>query len=133
MWDGIGWTDIKADTSSTVELTAYNINKQIIGQLPNMNLAELTEKKKIIRDFKVSCNNVYYMLLCRELNYYTVFVSRATALERMEDVVIECAQVHGSVKAIEEVDGAIEIWVSNEKDTYALYFFPYDQGVEKCQ
>lgn len=133
MWDGTGWTDIKADTNSTVELTAYDINKQIIGQLPTLNDEEMIEKKKMIRDFKVQMNNVYYMLLCRELNYYTILVSRATASETMEDVVIECAQVHGEIKAIESVDGAIEIWVSSPFDTHAMYFFPYDRGVEKCQ
>ena len=133
IWDGVSFKPMYADTNSTVELNAYDINKQIIGQLPTLTREELIEKKKIIRKFKATCNNVYYMLLCRELNYYTVFVSHVTALETMEDVVLECAQVHGEIKAIEEVDGAIEIWVSNDEDTYAMYFFPYDQGVEKCQ
>ena len=50
-----------------------------------------------------------------------------------DDLIIECAKCLGEIKSIELVDGAVEIWVTDPFDTYVMYFFPYDGGVEACQ
>ena len=129
-----GWEEIK--TNGNLSLSAYEINKQVISQLPPLSAEELAEKKILIRDFMINTQNKYFMLLCRDINYYTLFhldVYENTD-ERLEDILFaECAIFIGDIKAVDPTDdGAIEIWVTNETDTYAMYFFPYDAGVILC-
>lgn len=129
-----GWEEIK--TNGNLSLSAYEINKQVISQLPPLSAEELAGKKILIRDFMINTQNKYFMLLCRDINYYTLFhldVYENTE-ERLEDILFaECAMFIGDIKAVDPTDdGAIEIWVTNETDTYAMYFFPYDAGVILC-
>lgn len=150
MWSGTEWNDIKADANSEIQMTAYDINKQVIGQLPSLTDEELEDKKSVIASFVNDTNNEYYMLLCREMNYFTLchrvpdmnpspadnvrqYSEWPNELITIEDLVIECAKVLGEIKSIDQVDGAIEIWVTSPFDTSAMYFFPYDGGVEACQ
>jgi hypothetical protein len=133
-WDPIeGWQEQSMD--GTFTLSAYDMNKQIIGQLQMMDNDTINQKKREIREFVDKEHNQFYMLLCRDVNYYTVFVrDLKLADECIDDVVVECANDLGLIKSIEltEDKRAIEIWVSNSEDTYAMYFFPYDAGVIVC-
>ena len=150
MWTGTEWTNVKADTNSEIQMTAYDINKQVIDQLPALTEEELEDKKDIIGQFVKNTNNEYYMLLCREKNYYTLchrvpgmnpspadnvrqYSEWPNEIITTEDLIIECSRCLGEIKSIELVDGAVEIWVTDPFDTYVMYFFPYDGGVEACQ
>ena len=150
MWTGTEWTSIKADTNSEIQMTAYDINKQVIDQLPALTAEEIESNKDIIGQFVQNTNNEYYMLLCREKNYFTLchrvlgmnpspadnvrqYSEWPNELITTEDLIIECAKCLGEIKSIELVDGAVEIWVTDPFDTYVMYFFPYDGGVEACQ
>lgn len=133
-WDPIeGWKLFQFDSGIT--MNAYEINKQIIGQLQIMDNDTINEKKKLIREFVDKEHNQFYMLLCRDINYYTLFaIDVKLAEELIDDLVIECANDIGCIKAIDptEDNRAIEIWVSNQEETYVMYFFPYDSGVIVC-
>lgn len=150
MWSGTEWNDVQADANSEIQMTAYDINKQVIDQLPALTEEKLEDKKDIISQFVKNTNNEYYMLLCREKNYFTLchrvpgmnpspadnvrqYSEWPNEIITTEDLIIECAQCLGEIKAIELVDGAVEIWVTDPFDTYVMYFFPYDGGVEACQ
>lgn len=150
MWTGTEWTEIKADTNSEVTMSAYDINKQVIDQLPALTPEAIEERKGVIGGFVNNTDNEYYMLLCRDKNYYTLchrvahmnpspadnvrqYSEWPNEIITTEDLVIECARCLGEIKSIEQVDGAIEIWVTDPFDTYVMYFFPYDGGVEACQ
>lgn len=134
-WDPVaGWELFKFEGEG-LTLSAYDINKQLIGQLQIMDNDVINEKKKMIRDFVDKEHNQFYMLLCRDVNYYTLFaIDVKLADECVDDAVIECATDLGLIKSIEPTeDGrAIEIWVSNSEDTYVMYFFPFDAGVIVC-
>jgi hypothetical protein len=118
---------------ANISMTAYELNKQIITQLPNINNEDMVRGLEEINEFIDEMKNVYYMLLCKELSYYTVFVHTGLSGERLCDVVVECAGNVGCVKSIERNEhGAIEIWVSKNEDSYAMYFFPYDGGIVTC-
>ena len=148
MWTGTEWSSVKSETNSEVQLSAYDLNKQIIGQMPDLTDEQIEEKKALILDFCAETRNTFYMLLCRDINYFTL-CHRTTApadaynvmrypeddeLIFINDLVIECVQNVGAIKSIEQVDGAIEIWITNPyNETHAMYFFPYDGGVEACQ
>lgn len=129
-----GWQ--KVDVNSNITMSEYDMNKQIVGQLDALSDEALHEKEALVRSFCDEWKHRFYMLLCRELNYYTVFcMDLKLADEPIETALFECANDIGKIKAIDNtVDGcAIEIWVTNSNnETYAMYFFPYDNGVIVC-
>ena len=53
----------KAKIESDVTMTAYDINKQLISQLPPMTEEQYIEYENALTDFLVKTNNEYYMLL----------------------------------------------------------------------
>lgn len=136
-WDPIeGWEIMPEDsteTTSEVGMSIYDINRQIIHQMPGLTSDEIHECIKSVTRVIDESMNRFYMLLCRDINYYTVFMRDSSAEEMIENVVIECAEYIGQIKSIEYRSGAVEIWVSTQDNTYAMYFFPYDGGVEICQ
>lgn len=131
-----GWQEVPEDNETTIGMNMYDINKQIISQLPVMSDEAIAEALVELRRFVDETKNKFYMLLCRDINYYTLFMrDLKLADETIEDVLLECAHTLGDIKAIERTDGAIEIWIENEffeNGPYAMYFFPYDGGVEVC-
>ena len=116
--------------NNNLEMNLYDLNKQLVSQLP-----EFTDAKSRVEDFKKD-NVGFYMLLCRELNYFTLFqiTSDAPKEDNFADVVVECANTIGVIKsAMENDDGAFEIWVTNaENESFVMYLFNYDGGVVPC-
>ena len=131
-----GWQHIPNDQDTSIGMNMYDINKQIIAQLPAINEADMIAvKREIIRKYCDQMKAEYYMLLCRDINYYTVFkIDLKLADETIEDVLVDCANYIGTIKSIgfTEDEQAIELWMTNEEDTYVAYFFPYDKGVIVC-
>lgn len=131
-----GWQEVPEDGETTIGMNMYSINKQIISQLPVMSDETYADKLSMIREFIDATKNKFYMLLCHDIKYFTLFMlDLKLADEPLEKVLTDCLNSLGQVKAIDEVDGAIEIWVENEyfeNGPYAMYFFPYDGGVEVC-
>lgn len=135
------WVDAESnwkliDGDVNLGMTEYDLNKQIVGQLPVLEGEGLETARSTIKAFVEEINQEHYMLLCRELNYYTVFQMMNESEDNIVDEVIACSDYIGYIKSIERLDGAvIEVWVTerdNDKETYVMYFFPYDAGVIKC-
>lgn len=125
-----------------LQFTTYDLNKQLIAQLENLenNEKAMLEGKQIIQSFGKNKNNSYFMLLCRDINYYTIFHSEYNPmvwddLNLFAEEVIDCVHDIGAIKSIEDtLDGAIEIWAQPiEGEPVAMYLFPYDQGVIECR
>lgn len=131
-----GWQEVSEDGETTIGMNMYSINKQIISQLPAINEADMIAvKREIIRKYCDEMKAEYYMLLCRDINYYTVFrIDLKLADETIEDAIIDCANYIGTIKSVglTEDEQAIELWMTHEDDTYVAYFFPYDEGVIVC-
>lgn len=126
--------------NGNLNMNLYDLNKAAVIQLPSYSEADKKVAKELINsydDFAITTR--YYMLLCRELNYYTVFqrVFSASSHENFGDVVIECLENLGDIKSIEltENKDAIEAWVvdPNENEAHVVYLFNYDQGVIICE
>ena len=131
-----GWQEIPQDNETSFGMNVYDLNKQIISQLQPLDADALKDKKSLVLNYIDSADNVYYMLLCRDINYYTLFARQHTNDEALEDILVdECLPQLGSVMSIEltEDKGAIEIWTMDaEGEVHASYFFPYDAGVIVC-
>lgn len=122
-------------SETTAGMSLYDINQNVISQMPDLSEENLTQKKKLIRDYFVNTNGKYYMLLNRDNNYYTLFNINPESDEpdAVEDIVIECLNNLGSIKSIEDDDGqAIEIWTCRDNTASISYLFKYDSGVVEC-
>ena len=75
------------------------------------------------------------MLLCRERNYYTMFVkSGCIGINAINESVIDCLHDLGEIISGEltEDKTAIEFWIKADDTAYCVYFFGYDAGVVEC-
>ena len=126
IWKDNQWMKINTD-SSGINVGLYDINKQIISQLPV--LSDLEDKKNLIHKLHVEWGNFYYMLYGKEISYFTLF--KVVEPQYFGNEVIECLNNIGNIKAIDftEAQDAIEIWVEDESGPTCLYLFPYDNGV----
>ena len=117
-------------------MTIYDLNKQVISQMCILEGAAREEAHLHITDMATRSNNTYFMLLCRDINYYTLFKLNKdnNDLCNIANEVFECVEDIGAIKSVESVEGdAIEIWAHPvDGDPVAMYLFPYDAGVIEC-
>lgn len=125
------WMELAINENSGLNL--YDLNKSIINQLPSLTKEQIFEKKDLIKKYRDNTNNIFHMLLCRDYNYYTIFVEKENdEFHNLSDAVLTIVFELGDVYSIEETeDGAIEIWIkpTGEEEPYVFYLFPYDAGV----
>lgn len=123
----------KALPQGKMNLSVYDMNKQLIAQIPTIDDKIVLN---FIRKYKNEVDGKYYMLICRDLNYYTLFAIAESDEHRIEREVVDCLHDLGEIKSIERLEDteAVEIWVHPEGDEpYVVYFFNYDRGVIVCQ
>ena len=116
------------------EVSLYELNQQLIAQMPEYDDKKWTDAKLIIADWYNNHKNNYYMLLCHERNYYTLFdMTRANAIGadlayEVQDTIRYVGPVHDiSV----DTNDMIAVW-AEWRDTgniHCFYLFPYGQGV----
>ena len=117
-------------------LTLYDVNKAALNSIPSKTTyLELEPCRSLLREFK---KLGYYMLLCREKNYYTVIQVQGLKVknnDKFEDVVIELLQDNGEIKELNynEDKTAIECWVAKNDETNMYLLFPYSWGVIRCK
>ena len=130
------WIPVPKNTPLDTGLTMYDLNKMVIAQTPELNDTEVQKKKLEIGDYIKITQNQVYMLLFKDISYYTVFIGNFADRQPMEQEVIECLQYLGAIKAI-EVDteaNMVECWIHQrgEEQPIAGYFFAYDGGTILC-
>lgn len=119
--------------SGDLNISLYDLNKASIPQLPDYTEVEFAAAVDLINSFVGT--NKFYMLLGREVNYYTVFMREPTMEETIGEAVVDCLKCFSAshVKSIEMAEGAIEAWVMNGEEATVMYFFPYNEGVIICR
>ena len=128
------WEPVEPEGTLSIG-SVYDMNKQIMSQMPNMTDEQIQRGVATIKELATAhFDGKFFMLLCNELKYYTVFV-KDNGQYSMPEEVVACAGEVGKLKSIELDDnGAVEIWVQPEDDEpHAMYFFNYDAGVVVCQ
>jgi hypothetical protein len=119
--------------NSSNQMTIYDFNKIIMAQQPVMTEEAINNRgKKSLETFynyKVS----HYMLLCKDLSYYTVFEKAYGDVQtHFIDTVLEIVRDLGAIHDMFiNDDGVMEFWIRPEGDeeVYAFFLFPYDLGV----
>lgn len=124
--------------SGNLNMSLYDLNKAAIGQLPTFGKEDEAAAIVRLNEFaQDSATPHYYMLLCKELSYYTVFHKHfLQGDENFGEAVIDCLHYVGDIKSIDFTDDrtAMEIWVvTPEGEGHVMYLFNYDQGVVLCR
>lgn len=134
-----GWQQCNMNIPNELKLNMYDINKQVISQLPSLSIEEIENKQEVIDEYQNQEQAKYYMLLCNELKYYTVFhieeFDGGNQFSYLSNEVLSC--VTGFVDDIKGIDltedkNAIEFWFVKNDETYVMYLFNYDLGVIEC-
>jgi hypothetical protein len=127
------WVEKESDRTGSVDL--YTVNKQIVAQLPNFTFDQRMSARELIHDVTFDPTKKYYMLLCKDLSYYTLFVRDETQKETIGAALFDCLDHVGVIKSIELTDSkdALEIWLMCDNEAYVFYFFNYDAGVVLCR
>lgn len=128
IWKDGAWNKINVE-GSNISMDLYDMNKQIVAQLPTLVEDELKEKKYSVDALNSRYNNEYYMLYGKEISYFTLF--KIVEPQYFSYEVIECLKNVGDIKAIDltEDKDAVEIWVIADGEATCLYLFPYDLGI----
>ena len=126
IWHNDSWNEVKME-SGGINMGLYDMNKQIISQLPT--LTDFTKAIENVRDLHDKYWNQYYMMYGKEISYFTLF--KVCGKSEFGQDIIDCCMNVGTIKAMDmtEAEDAIEIWVENEDGPTCLYLFPYDSGV----
>lgn len=116
------------------ELSLYELNKNIMENVPKEAIPAEEQLKEIINDFTQADNSNYYMLLSNKIKYYTVFekvIGDNTKLDlnNIATEVILCLQDLGEITGVSAEPGALEFWVQTEEGAECLYFFNYSAGI----
>ena len=133
VWDGSQWNNVTINNDG-VSLSLYELNKNIMVQMPTISNSNKLEAIKLIDEYKKDTNQKYYMLICKEYNYYTLFEIDNDNLfeDTLSLTAFDCLKNVGEVISVDKNEiGAIEIWVKINKEAYAFYLFGYDNGVVK--
>ena len=118
-----------------VNMSLYDINKSIMAQLPEYKNDQIRELETNIDNWAEKDEfelNKFFMLLCRDINYYTIFYLEPEKAEfrTLGEGVTGLLYDSGYTIHSEEVqDDHCEIWVKDKEGTYAFMLFPYDEGV----
>lgn len=125
--------EIKTDGKGEVTMSLYEMNRQLINQLPDYNDEAWNGAEAILKEYLEKHPNSYYMMYGRELNYFTVFQKRDEAeFASLFDAMKTCLASVGGVRSFDfDGEAAIEIWVKPDiaSTVTCLYLFPYDDGV----
>lgn len=136
IWHDGQWVVLNPETSG-VGLSLYEVNKQVIAQMPTLSGTDLEEARLTLSHYVngLDHSDDYYMLLCYDLRYFTMFARDQKYEENIVDAIMDCLSYVGEIKSVEESeDGqAVEIWIVSEGEAYVMYFFDYGRGVVLCQ
>ena len=132
MYDGENFVDIPEKVHMNGEglsMSLYELNKSIISQLPaKITYAEQHEDREKINKFFGKNGRTSYMLLCKDISYYTIFTyegNKMADFETLGHAVLDCLLNVGHLVCADETsDGnAMEIWVRTEDDNICMYLF----------
>lgn len=124
---------MEAKANGDITMSLYEMNRQLINQLPDYNEEAWGGAKEIFNEYLTKHINAYYMLYGRELNYFTVFHKNGDGeFDNLFDALKTCLDSVGTIRSFDfDGEAAIEIWVKPEvaSAVTCMYLFPYDDGV----
>ena len=124
----------KDESKPVAQVSLYQLNQDIMSNQPALSGDGVRKGQLEFFDWisKLPDNPKFYMLLCSELNYYTVFhINDKATKEDFWNELYDIAKELGTLKAMEIDSGCFSIWADWPQDniSHLFYLFPYDRGV----
>ncbi len=117
--------DMNANTQFNMSI--YELNKQIFAQQPVKTDEELREIIDMLNDFRRTTPEGRMMLLCRDINYYTIFEQNQEegTYDTFGLAVIDTIDYIGDIlDANPTEENAVEIWFKDfEGEAHVMYLF----------
>lgn len=121
---------------SNIELSLYDMNKQIINQLTPFTEDQIDELKNKIDDFKNRYTDNFFMFLNNEKHYYTIFYQNNTNSNPeflgLGAAVIQIIKEFGEdikIMSADDFEDRYEIWLKQNDESSVYILFPYGKGV----
>ena len=117
--------------NSNVVMNMYEINQQIISQLPDHTEEQLQKDIEIINEFDKTQKTNSYLLLCKEISYFTGFVREDSNKESLGEVVVDCIKYVGKIKDIDNSNPVyLDIWFTTKSGvTHCMHLFDFQYGI----
>ena len=117
-----------------IEINNYQIHKQLYSQMKPLDEEKMKEKLASIGSwFSAHMKQKFFMLMCKEEDYYTVLYIKDMNYSKAVKELHELLAWQGEILDIRYVHGedAYECWVKRKEDEEAkmFYLFLYDWGV----
>ena len=128
-WEQLNVQELVNSEDCQNQIDLYQINKMLVTQIPPLTKKQIKDKQKMIDEY---IKEDYYMFLCKDYNYYTVFVRQLKCAELFSAEFIDIVMNLGNVHSIEiNDDNVIEVWITptGESEPYVFFLFPYTEGV----
>lgn len=121
--------------------TLYDVNKGIVAQLNPLSPSKIRESLSNISKYIMSTKNNYYMLLCNDIKYFSLFhIQEPENYKFADNLAKEVKEIleddlKSTIYAMDaDESGGYEFWIAiekenDEKEFHALYLFPYDSGL----
>lgn len=124
---------IVLDEAPTIELDNYSIHKQLYAQMEPLSEKDLNKKLTSIGGwFSAHLTSNFFMLMCKEISYYTVFHLKSLNYTKAVEELKKTLEFRGTIIDINYVHGedAYECWVKNADGEVEMYYlFDYSWGV----
>lgn len=134
-YNGEEWEPIKIEGEG-LTVSLYDLNKTVMNQLPQYNEEQLKELEEKINNWENDFRGLgihYYMFLCNDIHYYTIFSyteSSTAEFPSLGNSVIQIMKENNyTIHADEYCTDHLELWIKIEDEIYDFLLFPYDQGV----
>lgn len=122
-----------AEMNSGIDL--YSINQEGYNNFSKWDALRINKGVEELTDWIISQEGKYFMLLCNENRYYTIFDTteikdKEFAMKEIRETLI---MINGDIIDIDlNEQNAYEIWIRNEDNENHMYvLFNYDFGVVK--
>lgn len=130
--------------STEITVSVMDLLKQNLANLPVMEMEAITNLKKDIKESVNNSKNKYFVLMNKDINYWTFFnivnyyetSSELKTIDSIETVVIELLEEFGEMIAADvstdNTDVSYFYVRSPEKAILVFVLFPYDGGTIEC-
>lgn len=124
----------KAKEAGDINFNLYDINKQIIDQLPPLTEQQLED---IVGTLNFWGTANVYMLYGKEISYFTVLMLNSDNTDNDfnnfgEAIISLLNDISDTIYSIDVVDdNAVEIWLKYQDTSTVLYLFNYEGGIVK--
>lgn len=130
-FSGLDASKIRLEGLEGPKMTFYEYNQSLMANEKPLPAEILSQKiKEVIYDYTFknignNCEQTHFMLLCKDINYYTIF-NYIEGEEALSSAFLDCIKNVGEVLNIElnTENNTPEIWVrTSNGDNLCMYYF----------